>query len=202
MATQAHFPDQSTEPLLHALAQNWWLLLLKGLCAIVFGFLAFAWPGITLTTLILLYAAFAFADGALAVVAALRGGTGNGMGSRWWLAFVGLCGIAAGIVAVVWPGLTALVLLFLIAFWAIAIGIAEIIGAIRLRKEIEGEWWLILSGIVSVLFGIALLMRPATGALAVVWLIGAFAIAYGVLTIGLALRLRRHHHSGPVQTAP
>ena len=190
MATQAHSPGQPSEPLLlHALAKSWWLFLIKGICAIVFGVLAFAWPGITLGTLILLYAAFAFADGVFAIVAALSGGVTK---SRWWLGLVGLFGIAAGVAAVVWPGLTALVLLFLIAFWSIAIGIAEIIGAVRLRKEIEGEWWLILSGVLSVLFGIALLIRPAAGALAVVWMIGAFAIAYGVLTIGLALRLRQH----------
>jgi uncharacterized membrane protein HdeD (DUF308 family) len=146
----------------------------------------------------LLYAAFAFSDGVFAIIAAFRDGITN---SRWWLGLVGLFGIAAGVAAVAWPGLTALVLLFMIAFWSIAIGIAEIVGAIRLRKEIEGEWWLVLSGVLSVLFGIALLMRPAAGALAVVWLIGSFAIAYGVLTIGLALRLRRHVHETPVQRA-
>lgn len=188
------------EPLeIQGLVRNWWLFLIRGICAVVFGVLAFAWPGITLLTLILLYGAYAMADGIFAVVAAFKGG---GTTSRWWLGIVGLLGIAAGVIAFTSPGLTAMVLLLLIAAWSIAMGIAEIFGAIKLRKEIEGEWLLILSGIVSVLFGIALLFRPAAGALALVWLIGSFAILYGILTIGFSFRLKSHQHSLPAQAAP
>jgi uncharacterized membrane protein HdeD (DUF308 family) len=106
--------------LLHALAKNWWLLLLRGICAILFGVLAFVWPGITLLTLVLLYGAFALADGVLALAEAIMGGA---PAPRWWLALVGLLGIVVGILTFAWPGITALVLLLFIAGWAIATGI-------------------------------------------------------------------------------
>jgi uncharacterized membrane protein HdeD (DUF308 family) len=163
---QAYAPAHAslTPPsLLAALAQNWWLVLLRGIAAILFGVLAFLWPGLTLASLVLLYGAFALADGVLAVVAAIRGG---GPGSRWWLAVVGLAGIIVGLLTFLWPGVTALVLLVFIAVWAIAIGVFEIVGAIRLRKEIDNEWLLILSGALSVLFGLVLLVQPGAGALA------------------------------------
>ncbi len=163
---QAHIRATLAPPgLLHALAGNWWLLLLRGVCAVVFGVLAFAWPGVTLVTLVLFYGAFALVDGICAVVAAVMGG---GPGSRWWLAASGLCGIAVGAMTLMWPGLTALVLLLFIAGWAIVTGLLEIIGAVRLRNEIDNEWMLILSGVVAVLFGLALLAQPGTGALALI----------------------------------
>ena len=175
--------------ILPVLAKYWWLILLRGIVAIIFGVLAFAWPGITLITLILFYGAFALADGVLALGHAIMGGN---VGSRWWLALVGIAGIAAGLVTFLMPGLTALVLLFFIAVWSIVIGLMQIVGAFRLRKEIEGEWLLILSGAVSVLFGIVLLMQPGTGALALIWLIGSMSIVLGVIYVALALRLKRH----------
>jgi uncharacterized membrane protein HdeD (DUF308 family) len=178
--------------LLHALAKNWWLLLLRGIAAIIFGILAFAWPGITLLTLVLFYGAFALVDGICAVIAAV---TGSVPGSRWWLAIVGLCGVVAGVLTFAWPGLTAFLLLIFIAVWAIVVGVFEIIGAIRLRKEIDNEWMLILSGVVSVLFGIVLLVRPGPGALALVWMIGIYALVFGILNIAFALRLRTHGHA-------
>ena len=137
--------------MVHALAKNWWLLLLRGIAAIIFGVLAFAWPGLTLLTLILFYGAFALVDGVLAIIAAITGGA---PAPRWWLAIVGLLGIAAGLLTFLMPGLSALVLLFFIAGWAIATGVLQIIGAIQLRKEIDNEWLLILGGVISVLFGI------------------------------------------------
>jgi uncharacterized membrane protein HdeD (DUF308 family) len=182
---------RTDRPLLRALADNWWLILLRGIAAVIFGILAFVWPGITIASLVLLWGAYAIADGIFALWAALSGG-GAGPGTRWWLAIVGILGIAAGIIAFVWPVLTAGVLLLMIAAWAIVTGIMEIIGAIALRKEIEGEWWLILAGILSVLFGLLMFMQPAAGALAVVWMIGAFAILFGVDHIALALRLKKH----------
>jgi uncharacterized membrane protein HdeD (DUF308 family) len=188
--------DQTTSqmrwraPVLSALAENWWLLLLRGIAAIVFGVLAFIWPGITLTVLVLLYGAFALVDGAFALAAAIMGKAG--MGPRWWLAIVGLLGIGAGALTFVWPGITALVLLVFIAAWSIMSGIFQIVGAIQLRKEIDNEWLLVFAGLMSVVFGILLLVWPATGLLALVWLIGIYAVLYGALLIGLALRLRSH----------
>jgi uncharacterized membrane protein HdeD (DUF308 family) len=178
--------------MVHALAKNWWLLLLRGIAAIIFGVLAFAWPGITLLTLILFYGAFALVDGVLAIVAAITGGA---PAPRWWLIIVGLLGIAAGLLTFLMPGLSALVLLFFIAGWAIATGVFQIIGAIQLRKEIDNEWLLILGGIISVLFGIGVMLAPGAGALALVWVIGTYAVIIGVLLVALAFRLKKHAHS-------
>jgi uncharacterized membrane protein HdeD (DUF308 family) len=178
--------------MLHALAKNWWLMLLRGLASILFGILAFTWPGLTILSLIILYGAFALVDGAFAVIAAIMGGASPT--PRWWLAVVGLFGVAAGIATFAWPGLTAILLLTFIGAWALARGVFEIIGAIRLRKEIDNEWMLILSGAVSVLFGLAMLVRPGAGALALIWVIGFYAMVSGVLLVGLAFRLKKHPH--------
>lgn len=178
--------------MLHALAENWWLLLLRGLCAILFGVLTFVWPGLTLVTLVLFYGAFALVDGVLAIIAAIKGGD---PAPRWWLAILGVFGIAAGVLTFLWPGLTALVLLFFIAGWAIAVGVMQIIGAIKLRHEIEGEWLLIAGGVLSIIFGLVMLAMPGAGALALIFVIGAYAIVYGVLLVSFSLRLRRHSHA-------
>lgn len=175
--------------LLHTLAKNWWMLLLRGICAIVFGILAFVWPAMTLVTLILLYGAFAFVDGAFALIAAITGGAAA---PRWWLALVGVFGIAAGLATWFWPGLTALVLLYFIAAWAVVTGVIQIVGAFQLRKEIDNEWLLIAAGVVSVLFGGLLFVHPGAGALTVLFIIGAYAILFGLLLVFLALRLRGH----------
>jgi uncharacterized membrane protein HdeD (DUF308 family) len=179
--------------MLHALAENWWLLL-RGIAAIVFGVLAFFLPGITLLTLTFLWGVYALADGIFALWAAISGRVGE-KAPRWWLALVGVSGVLAGLLAFAWPGFTAQVLLLLIASWALVIGVLQIWGAIQLRKEIEGEWLLILSGLLSIAFGVALVFQPAAGALAVVWLIGWFAILEGCHYIALAFRLRKHRHS-------
>jgi uncharacterized membrane protein HdeD (DUF308 family) len=177
--------------MLHALARGWWLILLRGICAVLFGVLTFVLPGITLVTLVLLYGAYALADGVLSVIAAVMGGRAA---PRWWLLIVGLLGIAAGIVTVLMPGVTALVLLYFIAFWAIAIGVMEIVGAIRLRKEIDNEWMLIASGAVSILFGLIVIVAPGAGALGLLFVIGVYAVIHGVTLIGLAFRLKKHSH--------
>lgn len=179
--------------LTHALARNWWLLLLRGIVGVAFGVVALFWPGATLLSLVFLWGAYAIADGAFSLWAAITGRVGENA-SRWWLAVVGLAGVAAGIIAWVMPGATALALLLLIAAWAIVTGAMQVWGAIRLRKEIEGEWLLGLSGSLSILLGVVLLLQPAAGALAVVWWIGAFAVLMGISYIGLALRLRKHAH--------
>jgi uncharacterized membrane protein HdeD (DUF308 family) len=179
----------ATSPMLQTLSRYWWLILLRGIAAIVFGVLAFIWPGITLVTLVLFWGAFALVDGVLALAHAIMGGN---MGSRWWLALIGIAGIAAGILTFMWPGLTALLLLIFIATWAIALGVFQIIGAIRLRKEIDNEWTLGLGGLLSVLFGIVMLIAPGAGALALIWAIGSFAIVFGILMVMAAFKLKKH----------
>jgi uncharacterized membrane protein HdeD (DUF308 family) len=193
MATTVGNDPRRAHPgvLLHALARNWWLVLLRGICAIAFGVLAFIWPGATLIALVLLYGAFALADGIFALGAAISGDTPT---PRWWLAVVGVLGVLAGLVAFLWPGLTAAVLQILIAAWAITTGIMEIVGAIMLRKEIEDEWYLIAAGTLWVIFGLVLVLKPAVGVLALLYTIGTFAIIYGALLISFALRLRSHSH--------
>jgi uncharacterized membrane protein HdeD (DUF308 family) len=174
---------------LPVLARNWWALVLRGLAAILFGILAFAWPGITLFVLVLFFGAYMLVDGIFAIVAAVRAA---GEEDRWWLLLIqGTLGVLAGLVAIFWPGLTALALMYFIAAWAIVTGIMEIVAAIRLRREIEGEWALALSGALSVLFGVLLVVLPApAGLLSLVWLIGAYAVATGVLLLILAFRVR------------
>jgi uncharacterized membrane protein HdeD (DUF308 family) len=166
-------------------------LLLRGVAAIAFGVLAFAWPGITLVVLTYMWGLYAISDGILALWAAIAG-RGGEIAPRWWLAIVGIAGILAGLLTFVWPEMTALVLLMFIASWAIVVGVLQIWGAIRLRKEIEGEWLLALSGVLSVAFGVIMFAQPGAGALAVVWLIGWFAIFAGCVYIALAFRLKQH----------
>src|SRR3954471_6949969 len=179
----------ATSPMLQTLSRYWWLILLRGIAAIIFGVLAFIWPGITLVTLVLFWGAFALVDGVLALAHAIMGGN---MGSRWWLALIGIAGIAAGIVTFMWPGVTALVLLIFIATWAIVLGVFQIIGAIRLRKEIDNEWTLGLGGLLSVLFGVVMLVAPGAGALGLIWAIGSFAVVFGVLMVMAAFKLKKH----------
>ncbi len=185
--------QESVRPILpsmlaNALGRNWWLLLLRGLAAIGFGVLAVSSPGQTLVTIIYFYAAFVLVDGAIALGAAI---TGREPVARWWLALVGVLGIATAVLTFLLPGMTALVLLFVMAGWAIAIGVAQIVGAIRLRKELDNEWYLILSGAVSLVFGVGVMLRPGVGAVALISLIGIYAIVAGVLYIGLAFRLKK-----------
>ena len=174
--------------MLDVLARNWWALALRGVVAILFGLAALVWPGLTLTALVLLFGADALVDGVFAVVAAIARA---GRERHWWaLLLEGLLGIAAGVVTLAWPGITGLVLLLFIAAWAIITGVVEIVAAIRLRREIEGEFLLGLGGALSVLFGLLLIVRPGAGALAVAWLIGIYAILFGALLLALAVRLR------------
>ena len=168
------------------LAQNWWTLIVRGVAAIIFGILAYLWPDITFTVLVLFFGAYALWDGVFAVIGAFR----TQGERRWALILAGLVGIAAGLVTFFWPGAATLAILTIIAAWAIVTGVFEIIGAIRLREEIEGEWLMLLSGLLSVLFGIALVIWPVAGLVAVTWMIGAYAIIFGILLIALGIRLR------------
>jgi uncharacterized membrane protein HdeD (DUF308 family) len=173
-----------------ALARNWWIFLIRGLVAIAFGLLGFFYPAATLVAFVLVYGVFALLDGVFAVIAAIRGK--EGVGPRWWLALVGVLGIVAGLVTFAWPGITALVMLAVIGVWALVYGIFEIIGAIRLRKEIENEWLLLVHGALAVLFGLMVLVRPGAGALALIWLIASFALLSGILLVIFAFALRKH----------
>jgi uncharacterized membrane protein HdeD (DUF308 family) len=175
-------------PMLRTLAQNWWAIVLRGVCAVLFGVGAFAWPGITLAVLVLLYGAYALVEGVLAVAWALVGRQAGPF--PWGVLLAGLAGVVVGVVTFLYPGLTGLALLYLIAAWAIIRGIFEIIAAFHLRKEIENEWLLALSGLLSLALGVVLVVAPGAGALAVLWWIGAFAIVFGVLTIMLGFRLK------------
>src|SRR6516164_3776334 len=183
--------DLSGSEVLRSLADNWWLLLLRGIAAIAFGVLAFLWPGLTLVTLTLLWGAYALMDGVIAIWAAI-GASGGDAGPRWWLGLSGVASILAGVVTFYYTGTTTLVLLMFIAVWAIIIGALQIWGAIALRKVLQHEWLLILNGVLSIAFGAVLLAQPATGALALVWMIAWYAIFFGCLFVALALKLRQY----------
>lgn len=169
------------------LARSWLAVLLRGVAAILFGVLAVAWPEIPLISLILIFAIYALADGTLSLVAALRAAARP----HWWLMLAGLVSLAAGIVAGLWPAPTAGELALTIGIWAMVVGVLEIAGAVALRRIIRNEWWLALSGVVSILFGAKMMLAPGPGALAQVWLIGAYAVAVGVFLVMLSLRLRK-----------
>jgi uncharacterized membrane protein HdeD (DUF308 family) len=171
------------------LARNWWVLAIRGVIAILFGLAAFFWPGLTLFALVILFGAYALVDGIFAILAAVRAAEQH---TRWWsLVVEGLVGIAVGLLTFFYPGVTAVALLYIIAAWAIVTGTLEIIAAIQLHQEITNEWLLGLSGLASVLFGIVAMVTPGAGALAIVWLIGVYAIVFGVLQLGLAYRLHQ-----------
>ncbi len=176
--------------LLSSLADNWWLFLLRGLVAIAFGVIAFVWPGLTLVALTLVWGIYALADGILALWAALAA-TGGDTAKRWWLALGGVASILAGLVAFFYTGMTALVLLMFIAAWAIIIGVVLIWGAIELWKVLDDAWLIGLNGALAIAFGVLLVARPGDGAVAVVWMIGWFAVVFGILHVALAFRLRR-----------
>jgi uncharacterized membrane protein HdeD (DUF308 family) len=182
--------------------RNWWALALRGAAAILFGLLAFLWPDLTLAALVLLFGAYALWDGVFALFSGIRQ---RGKDQRWWVMVIrGLVGIAAGILTFLWPEMTALALVYFIASWAVVTGVLEIVTAIELRKEIQGEWLLVFSGVLSVIVGVAMIFLPGAGALALVWLIASYAIALGILMLVLAFRLRslRSKQATAQQQAP
>lgn len=173
------------------IARHWWLVLLRGIAGVLFGIAAFGWPKITLLTLVILFGIYAISDGIIAIWLSFTKREGKGY---WWqMLLVGIVSLAAGIVTFLWPGKTAVFLLFAIASWAVVHGVFEIAAAIRLRQEMKGEWMLILAGVLSIVFGLALIARPAVGALAMVWLIGSYSLAFGLVLIAWSLRLLRIH---------
>jgi uncharacterized membrane protein HdeD (DUF308 family) len=180
------------------LAQRWWTFVLRGIAAIAFGVLTFIWPGVSILSLVLLFGAYAIVNGAFNLALAARGPAGE---DRWGsMVFEGAASIVAGVLTIIWPGISALVLLFLIAAWAIVTGVAQVVSAIRLRKHIRNEWLLGVMGVLSVVFGVLLMIFPGAGALAVVIWIGAYAVVIGALMIALGIKLRQR--SVPARRVP
>jgi uncharacterized membrane protein HdeD (DUF308 family) len=174
--------------MLEMISRRWWVMMLRGVAAIILGFLAMAMPEITLLWLVALFAVFSIIDGVFGLVLGFRG---ESDGTVWWtMVILGALAIAAGIIAIVWPGLTLIVLVTIIAASAIVRGTFEIYAAIRLRHEIEDEWILAFSGLMSVLFGCLIMWRPGAGLIAIALLIGAYMMALGIFGVALSLRLR------------
>ena len=175
--------------MLELLERNWWAIALRGVLAIAFGLLAFFQPGLTLTLLVTLLAAYLVADGVSLVASFIRGEP-EARRAGWSVAIMGALGIVAGIAAFVWPNITALWLLGLVAFWAILTGTFQVVAAIRLRKEINGELLMVIGGGLSIAFGLYLVVNPGDGLLSLVWLVGLWAVVFGISNLALALRLR------------
>jgi uncharacterized membrane protein HdeD (DUF308 family) len=179
------------------LARWWWTFILRGVLAILFGIIAFIAPPATIAALVLLFGAWALVDGVFDIVGALQHRT---MDRSWWLKILGgAVSIIAGLLALIFPEIAAGALLLLISAWSIVSGVVEIALAIRLREQITGELWLAIAGALSIVFGVLLFLFPTAGALTIVWIIGAFAIAFGVSMLILGWRLRGIHQR--MQTA-
>src|SRR5919106_2644706 len=174
--------------LLETLKCHWWVPVLRGIAAIIFGIIAFIYPGLTLTVLVILFGAWVLVDGVFRVVGAIGHRASD---PDWgWQLVIGILGIVIGFLTFRAPGVTALALVIYVAAWALMIGVTEIVVAIKLRREIKGEWFLILMGLLSILFAVILLWNPIPGALALVWLIASYAIVFGILAVMFGFRLR------------
>lgn len=172
----------------NTLARNWWLVVLRGVLAILFGLTAFVWPAITLVVLVWIFGVYALVDGLVSVGTGLSRAKAS---SRWWVFLLeGLVSIVAAAIAFIWPGLATLSIVLLIAGWAVLTGILEILAAIRLRHEINNEWLLALGGVISIALGVFLFFQPFAGGVAIIWTIAAYAIIFGVLLIALGFRLK------------
>jgi uncharacterized membrane protein HdeD (DUF308 family) len=186
------------QPIPVVIASRWWAVTLRGVAGILFGILTFVAPAVSLLALVLLFGWYAIVNGVFALVAALRG---RAVGVPRWGSLVveGIASLVAGVLTLIWPGISALALLVVIAAWAVVTGVAQIAAAVRLRRHIRGEWLLALTGVLSVAFGVLLLVAPGAGALAMVLWIGAYALVFGVLLVALSLRLRSWGRSGTRQ---
>lgn len=174
--------------MIQLLARNWWGVELRGALTVAFGLLALFLPAITLGILVLVFGIYALFEGTVLLFMSFN----RRYTQHWWITLLqGIAGIGAGVVTFVWPAISAVVLVAIIAVWAVVTGILEIVGAIRLRKEIKGEWLLILSGILSLVFAFILFSNPAAGALALVWVIGVYAVVFGILQMVLGARVHR-----------
>jgi uncharacterized membrane protein HdeD (DUF308 family) len=181
------------------LARNWWVVALRGLLAIAFGIVAFVWPDITMLALVLLFAGYSLVDGALSIVLAIRGAR---RGERWGLLLLGgILGIASGVVAVMWPGLTVVAFVFIMAFWAVFTGAVIIAAAFDVRVD-HGRWWLGLAGLASVVYGVLLFVAPLIGAIVLTWWVGAHALVLGATMVVLAVKLRMRRGNAPQKVSP
>jgi uncharacterized membrane protein HdeD (DUF308 family) len=181
-------------PLVDLLSKNWWMVLIRGGAALIFGLLTWFYPFISILIMVMFFGVYALIDGVLGVVIAINGRRTH---QDWWLMLIwGMVSILAGIMTFFVPGITWLVLITFIAIWSLVSGILQIIAAIRLRKSIRGEGWMIVAGMLSVLVGIILLVNPVQGGIALTWVIGVYAALFGVMNIALAFRLRRFAASG------
>jgi uncharacterized membrane protein HdeD (DUF308 family) len=175
--------------MIRTLARFWWVLLLRGLAAVVFGALAIIWPDLTLFVLVILFGAYTVVDGVLEIWSGIQS---RNVHDRWWVdILIGIAGIVAGVLVMALPGLSALALMYFIAAWMVVTGVLEIVYAIRLREQIRNEWLLALAGVLSVLLGIYFFLFPGSGAVSLVWVIGVYAILFGVLLVMFAFRARR-----------
>ena len=180
--------------MIETLSGSWWWLVVRGVAALAFGILAIAWPGLTRLLLSAFCAAYAIISGGLGIIGALRNRGERG----WWLVLLlGVVGVAAGVIAVFFPGITALALIIVMGVNAVFSGVLDLAMAVRLRREIRGEWLLGLAGLVSILFGAFVIAVPGAGALALVWLLALYAIATGVLFVVLGFKLRSRGHEPP-----
>jgi uncharacterized membrane protein HdeD (DUF308 family) len=174
------------------LVRNWWAVALRGAAAVLFGLIAFLMPGVMLGAIVLLFGAYSLVDGIFSIIAGFRAAERH---ERWWpFALEGLLSILVGLIAFLMPAAAAFALLFVIAAWAIITGVLRISAAIRLRKEIRGEWMLILNGALSVILGILLIVIPGAGLVTLIWWLGAYAVIWGITLITLAFRLRAHRN--------
>ena len=180
--------------MLSLISQQWWMFLVRGVAAIVFGVLAIVWPGPTIAVLTMLFGAYVMVDG-IAMLVALARGDALARRHAWAVGAMGVLGIVAGIVTFAWPGLTAVSLLSLVALWAIAMGTMQVVAAITLRRAIDGEVWMILGGIASIAFGVLLIAFPGEGLIALTWLVAIWAIVFGVSNLSIAQRLRGLDHA-------
>ena len=190
------------EEKLDRLPMRWWAIMLRGLLGILLGIVAFFMPVATLLAIVYLFGAYAFFDGIFNLIAAWR--QTNRQKPWWALLLSGIAGIGAAAISFVWPGITALALVYVVSAWALITGGLEIAAAVKLRKEIEGEWLLALSGLLSIVLGFLLAFFPDAGAIGLVWYLGAYAVVFGILMIALSWRLRTrgvHDHSQPAQVA-
>jgi len=176
--------------MLEVAARYWWVMLLRGVIAILFGFATLAWPEITVLALVLVFGVYSLLDGLLGVAMAVGGRNMNGS-NRLAVGLMGLFGIAAGVIAFLWPEITAVALLWVIAVWAIVTGLLEILLAVRFRNEMTNEWFWVLSGLLSVALGLFLVFQPALGALGLVTTIGIFSIAWGVTLMVFSSRVKK-----------
>jgi uncharacterized membrane protein HdeD (DUF308 family) len=191
--------DVRNAALRRTLAQNWWAIALRGLFAVVFGLLTFVLPGITIATLVILFAAYMLVDGVFAIVAGVKAAQRH---ERWGsLVLEGVANILAGVVAILWPAITVLVFVYLVAFWSLVSGILMIMAAFKLTGE-HGRWWMAIAGALSVGFGLLLAIMPIAGAVVLTLWLGVYAVVFGAMLLVASFRLRTMREANPAGVVP